>query len=61
MPDTLLCTTPDLLTVLDLGTGAAIATHELRYGLRVAVIAMPAHPLWMSEVALKLAGPEAFG
>ena len=57
----MLCTTPDLLTVVDASTGAALATHELRYGLRVAVIAMPAHPLWLSEASLKMAGPGAFG
>lgn len=57
----MLCSTPDLITVLDVHTGAALATHELRYGLRVAVIAMPAHPLWTTEVGLKMAGPEAFG
>ncbi|KAI5468172.1 hypothetical protein BGZ63DRAFT_399694 [Mariannaea sp. PMI_226] len=56
-----LCTTPDLITVIDSHSGTALATHELRYGLRVAVIAMPAHPLWMTEVGLKAGGPQAFG
>lgn len=54
------CTTPDLISVLD-QDGAAIGTHELRYGLRVRVIAMPAHPLWKTAVGIAAGGPRAFG
>lgn len=57
----MLCITPDLITVIDLHTGTALATHELRYSLRVGVIAMPAHPLWMTKAGLEAAGPKAFG
>ncbi|KND86230.1 hypothetical protein TOPH_09138 [Tolypocladium ophioglossoides CBS 100239] len=56
-----LCTTPDLITVTDASSGSALGTHELRYGLRVAAIAMPAHPLWLTEAGLKIGGPAAFG
>ncbi|KAF7558031.1 hypothetical protein G7046_g5923 [Stylonectria norvegica] len=60
-PAETLCITPDLITVIDSHSGTALATHEVRYGLRVAVIAMPAHPLWMTETGLKAGGPQAFG
>ncbi|KAI1621965.1 putative Hydantoinase/oxoprolinase, partial [Exophiala viscosa] len=55
-----LCTTPDLITVLD-QNGTAIGTHELRYGLRVSVISMPADPLWKTPEGMKAGGPDAFG
>jgi len=55
-----LCTTPDLITVLD-QDGTALATHELRYGLLVSVIGMPAHPLWTSPTATKASDPASFG
>jgi DUF917 family protein len=57
----MLCITPDLITVLDSHSGTALATHELRYGLRVSVVGMPAHPLWLTEAGLKAGGPSAFG
>ncbi|KAF7552726.1 hypothetical protein G7Z17_g4114 [Cylindrodendrum hubeiense] len=60
-PSEILCITPDLITVIDSHSGTALATHELRYGLRVAVIAMPAHPLWMTKAGLEAGGPQAFG
>jgi DUF917 family protein len=55
-----ICTTPDMVTVLD-QDGSAIATNELRYGLRISVIAMPAHPLWFAPEGMKVGSPEAFG
>lgn len=54
------CTTPDMITVLD-QDGSAIATNELRYGLKISVIAMPAHPLWFASNAMRESSPEAFG
>jgi DUF917 family protein len=54
------CTTPDLLTLLD-QDGSALGTNELRYGLRVSVIAMPADPLWMTEKGMAAGGPASFG
>lgn len=57
----MICITPDLVTVLDSHTGTALGTHELRYGLRVAAIGMPAHPHWLTEEGLTAGGPQAFG
>lgn len=52
---------PDLVIVLDLDTGLPITTELLRYGQRVAVIALPCHPLLSSTEALEVIGPAAFG
>jgi DUF917 family protein len=52
---------PDLITVLDLDTGEPITTEVLRYGQRVAIIAMPCHPLLKTPEALAVVGPAAFG
>ena len=54
------CTVPDLISILG-QDGEGIGSQELRYGLRVNVLAMPAHPLWKSAQGLKVGGPEGFG
>ena len=55
------CTVPDLISVIG-EDGEAIGSPELRYGLRVTVIGMPAHPLWTEDPrGLKVGGPEYFG
>ncbi|KAH7310665.1 hypothetical protein B0I35DRAFT_358305 [Stachybotrys elegans] len=56
----LVCTVPDLISILG-QDGEAIGSQDLRYGLRVSVIALPAHPLWKTEQGLKVGGPEGFG
>jgi len=43
-----ICTVPDLISVLG-EDGEAIGSQELRYGLKVVVIGMPAHPLWTGD------------
>ena len=52
---------PDLIVVLDSDTGLPITTEMLRYGQRIAVLGLPAHPLMRSAEALKVVGPTAFG
>lgn len=52
---------PDLICVLDSSTGAAVATEEVRYGLLVTVVVLPAHPLLRTSAALQVVGPAAFG
>lgn len=52
---------PDLIIVLDAESGEPITTEVLRYGQRVAVIALPCHPLMRTERALEVVGPAAFG
>ncbi len=52
---------PDLITVVDTETAAAIQTESLRYGQRVAVLAWPCDPLWRTPKGLETVGPRAFG
>lgn len=52
---------PDLLVVLDVDTGLPITTEVLRYGQRIAVLALPCHDLLRSDKALQVVGPAAFG
>jgi len=52
---------PDLIVILDVDTGHAITTDVLRYGQRVAVLALPCHPLLRTPEALAVVGPQAFG
>jgi hypothetical protein len=56
-----LAVVPDLITVLDDATGTAIPTERVRYGQRVAAIAMPCAPIWRTPEGLAVAGPSAFG
>jgi DUF917 family protein len=52
---------PDLISLVDDQTGHAVPTELLRFGQRVAVIALPCDPLWRTERGLAIAGPRAFG
>ncbi|KAK1993708.1 DUF917-domain-containing protein [Colletotrichum falcatum] len=56
----IVCTVPDLVSILG-QDGEAIGSQDLRYGLRVDVIALPAHPLWKTEDGVLVGGPKAFG
>ncbi|KAJ9610458.1 hypothetical protein H2200_005235 [Cladophialophora chaetospira] len=56
----MVCTVPDLISILG-SDGEALGSPDLRYGLKVRVIGMPAHPLWSgSAEALRVGGPEFF-
>lgn len=57
----ILASVPDIITVLDDESGAAITTERLRYGQRVSVIALRCHAIWRSERGIATAGPRAFG
>lgn len=57
---TLACV-PDLITMVDSETGEPISTDEVRYGLRVAVLALPAPLILTTPQALAVIGPKAFG
>lgn len=52
---------PDLISVLDEESAEAIGTEVLRYGQRVAVVALPADPIMTSAEGLDVVGPRAFG
>ena len=54
-------TVPDLICIVTEEEGEPVTTEVLRYGARVAVIAVPAPTQLKSEVALEVVGPRAFG
>ncbi|ORY25558.1 DUF917-domain-containing protein [Naematelia encephala] len=57
-----LVTVPDLITVMDSQSGAALGTPEYKYGMRVFVMALAAHPNWTkTQEGMKAGGPEMFG
>lgn len=49
------------MQMLDGADGMPIGVTEVRYGLRVDVIAMPAPAIWYTEEGLKRVGPTVFG
>ena len=53
--------TPDLICVVDSVSGEAVGTEMLRYGQRVAVLALPAAPILLTPRGLEHVGPRAFG
>lgn len=57
----IVCTAPDLITLLDADSWLSIATEEVRYGLRVRVFGMVCSPLLQTARALEIVGPKAFG
>jgi len=59
--DTLLAMVPDLICIVDIDTGEPLTTEVLRYGMRAAVLGIPAPIQMKSEQALKYVGPAAFG
>lgn len=58
--DEVICTVPELISILG-QDGEAIGSQDLRYGMHVNVVALPAHSLWKTPEALKVGGPEGFG
>ena len=54
-------TVPDIITVFDVHSGEPVLVRELRYGMRVVVLALPCPPMWRRPEALDLVGPRAFG
>jgi hypothetical protein len=59
--ETVVCTVPDLICILDRDTATPINTELLRYGFRVTVIGLPAPAPLVTDQALRVVGPQAFG
>ena len=53
----MLASTPDLISMVDTETGEPVATEEVRYGLRVSILGIPAPPLLKTATALETVGP----
>ena len=58
--DEVIASVPDLIAILDSERGSPITTEELRYGFRVAVIAMPSDEKWRTPAGIELGGPRHF-
>ncbi len=56
-----LCTTPDLIVMLDLESGEPVTAEQTRFGLRVAILGIPCVQQWRTGAALELVGPSRFG
>jgi hypothetical protein len=56
-----LALTPDLICALDADGGLPVTTENLRFGLAIRLIGLPADPQWRSDGGLALAGPAYFG
>ena len=56
-----LAVVPDLICIVDEESAAPISTEILRYGLRVAVLTVPAPEQLKTDAALAVVGPRAFG
>ena len=54
-------TVPDLICIVTDETGEPVSTELLRYGVRVAVLAVPAPQQLKTAAALDVVGPPAFG
>lgn len=53
---------PDLICVLDSGSGRSLGVPEFKYGLRVTVLGITCSPRWSdTEAGLRIGGPRAFG
>lgn len=59
--DTLLASTPDLITLIDANVGEPVTTEMVKYGLSVNVLGLPCDPIWRTDAGLKLVGPGYFG
>lgn len=51
---------PDLISIVDGDTAEPVTTEVLRYGLRIAVLGIPAPSLLRTPAALEVVGPRAF-
>lgn len=57
----LLCTTPDLICLVDVETFTPVTTDALKYGKRVLVVGLKCFEMWRTPQGLDLVGPRYFG
>lgn len=57
----ILAAVPDLITIVDNERFNPILCEDIKYGLRVSVIAIPSVPKMCTAKALEVVGPKAFG
>lgn len=54
-------TTPDIIIAVQAETGTPITCDSLAYGMRVALLTLPAPTAWTTPAGLALTGPRSFG
>ena len=59
--DQIVVTTPDIIAIIDSQSGLTITSENLKFGIHVAVIAIPSPAIWTTPQGLKLVGPQHFG
>ncbi|KAL9069872.1 MAG: hypothetical protein Q9157_006006 [Trypethelium eluteriae] len=58
----IIASVPDLICVLDRGSGRALGVPEFKYGFRVVVLGITCSPRWTdTPKGLEIGGPKAFG
>eukprot|EP00658_Telonema_sp_P-2_P025983 TRINITY_DN20485_c0_g1_i2.p1 TRINITY_DN20485_c0_g1~~TRINITY_DN20485_c0_g1_i2.p1 ORF type:complete len:204 (+),score=50.81 TRINITY_DN20485_c0_g1_i2:176-787(+) len=57
---TALAAVPDLIALVDSGSGIAYQTEDIVYGLRVTVLVIPAHPMLTRPEVMPVTGPSMF-
>ncbi|KAK6463257.1 hypothetical protein DFJ63DRAFT_109475 [Scheffersomyces coipomensis] len=58
----IVCSVPDLITVIEIDTGEAIGTPDYKYGLTVFVLGIAPSNKWTdTQKALDIGGPKGFG
>ncbi len=57
----MICSTPDLITLLEAESGNPVTADSLRYGLRLVALAFPCNPQWQTPEGIALVGPRYFG
>lgn len=58
----IIASVPDLIAVLDRGSGKAIGVPEFKYGYQVVVLGLTCSPRWVeTKQGLTIGGPKAFG
>lgn len=60
-PQEVLCSVPDLISVVDETTAQPLTTQMLRYGQRIAVLGIRAPEQLRDAAALEVVGPKCFG
>ena len=57
----IVCTTPDLICIVDSETFTPIPTDALKYGKRVLILGLKCFEAWRTPAGLELVGPRYFG
>ena len=56
-----MATVPDLISIVDVEQGESFSIEEIKCGLRVAVLVLPAPNILSTPEGLKVVGPQVFG